>query len=151
MDSVIRAVVIYLFLLVLFRIGGKRTLAQITTFDLVLTLIISEAIQQAMLDTDQSLTHGLLLVTSLVAIDVAISLVKQRWPSSARLLEGLPLVIVERGDLQQDRMARERVSEEDVIHAARQHHGISRLEDVDYAVLEESGGITVIPRQERKA
>lgn len=151
MDSVIRAVVTYLFLLVLFRIAGKRTLAQITTFDLVLTLIISEAIQQAILDTDQSLTHGLLLVTSLVAIDVAISLVKQRWPSSAKVLEGLPLVIVERGDLQQDRMARERVSKEDVIHAARQHHGISRLEDVDYAVLEESGGITVIPRQERKA
>ena len=151
MDSVMRAAVIYLFLLVLFRFAGKRTLAQITTFDLVLTLIISEAIQQAMLDTDQSLTHGLLLVMTLVSIDIVISLVKQRWPSAARLFEGLPLVIVERGELKHDRMNPERVDEDDVIHAARHHHGISRLDDVDYAVLEPSGGISVMPRKDGKA
>ena len=146
MDSIVRAGVVYLFLLALFRIAGKRSLAEVTTFDLILSLIISEAIQQALIDTDNSLTNAFLLVITLVGLNILLSLVKQRSRTVERLVDGLPLVVIDRGALLKDRMDRERVDESDILHAARQLQGLSRLEDIDYAIVERSGGITVIPK-----
>ena len=145
MESVIRAAVIYGLLLVLFRITGKRALGQITTFDFVLLLIISEAIQNGMVGTGYSLTHAFVLVVTLVLIDVALSLVKTRIPGLEKWLEGTPLVIVEHGRPLHDRMAKSRVDVSDVLTAARKLQGLERLEDVKYAVLERSGDISIIP------
>ena len=145
MDMILRAVVVYLFLLIIFRIAGKRSLAKITTFDLVLTLIISESIQQALVDSDNSLTGAFLVVIALVGTDILLSFAKQRWPRVERILQGLPLVIVDQGKPQADRMARERVDRGDVLHAARQQEGIRSLDEVEYAVIETSGDITVVP------
>ena len=78
MESVIRAAVVYLVLLVLFRIAGKRSLAEVTTFDLVLLLIISEATQQAMVDNDNSMTNALLLVVTLISMNILFSLIARR-------------------------------------------------------------------------
>src|SRR5687767_2808378 len=99
MDAITRSVIVYLLLLIIFRIAGKRTLSQITTFDLVLTLIISEAVQQALVDSDNSMTNAFLLVIALVGFDILVSLVKQRSPLIDRLIEGTPLVLVENGKL----------------------------------------------------
>ncbi len=147
MDAIVRGVVVYLLLLVIFRIAGKRSLAEVTTFDLVLTLIISESIQQALLDGDDSLTNAFLIVIALVGTDILLSHVKQRWPRVERVLQGVPLVILEHGKPKQDRLDRERVDEQDILHAARQQEGLRSLDDLDYAVLEPSGDITVIPKQ----
>src|SRR5688572_7813523 len=114
MDLILRAIIVYLFLLVIFRIAGKRSLAKITTFDLVLTLIISESIQQALVDSDNSMTGAFLVVIALVGTDILLSHAKQRWPRVERVLQGLPLVIVEEGKPQEERMARERVDRSDV-------------------------------------
>ena len=146
MDSVLRGVVMYVGLLILFRIAGKRTLSEVTTFDFVLLLIVAEATQQALLGEDFSLTNALLLVLTLLGLDIAISLVKQRVPSTAKLIEGVPLVIVEEGRLLKDRMDKARVDEGDVMNAARQLQGLERLEQIKYAVLERNGGITIIPK-----
>lgn len=145
MHVILRAILVYLFLLFIFRVAGKRSLAKITTFDLMLTLIFSESIQQALVGSDSSLTTAFLVVVALAGTDILLSHAKQRWPGVERLLQGLPLVIVEEGKLQEDRMARERVDRDDVLHAARERQGLRSLAEVDYAVLETSGEITVVP------
>ena len=150
MNSVLRALVIYLVLLLLFRIAGKRSLAQITTFDLVLTLIISEAIQQALVDSDNSLTHALLLVVTLIGMDVLLGVLKQKSEWVNRMVDGRPLVLIDGGRLRKYWMASERVSEEDILHAAREKHGLERLDQIKHAVLEDSGGISVVPKEDEK-
>jgi uncharacterized membrane protein YcaP (DUF421 family) len=146
MDAVIRGVVMYAFLLLVFRLTGKRTLAQITTFDFVLLLIIGEATQNALLADDFSLTNSFIIILTLLALDVGMSLVKRKWPVTDRLLEGLPVVVVENGKAHRDRMAGERIDEEDVMVAAREQQGLERLEQVKYAVVERSGGVSVVPK-----
>ena len=79
MDSVIRGLAVFITLLVVFRVAGKRTLHETTTFDFVLILIISETVQQAMIDNDNSFTNAFLLVCTLVGINILFSLLKQRW------------------------------------------------------------------------
>jgi uncharacterized membrane protein YcaP (DUF421 family) len=146
MESIIRAAVVYIVLLVLFRIAGKRTLAEVTTFDLVLLLIISEATQQAMVDNDNSMTNALLLVITLVGMNIFFSVLARRWQGFGKLVEDVPLVIVENGKPLKDRMDKERVTEDEVMEAARELEGLERLEQIKYAILERNGRITVIPK-----
>lgn len=147
MDSIVRAFVVYLVLVVVFRFSGKRPLAQITAFDLVLLLIISEAIQQAMLGGDQSMTNSLLLVLTLVGLDIGLSLLKQRSPLMSKLLDDKPLILVEDGKPIQERLRKARVDEADILSSARMSQGLESMDQIKYAVLEQSGGISVIPKQ----
>jgi uncharacterized membrane protein YcaP (DUF421 family) len=149
MDTILRATFVFFMLLVIFQIAGKRTLAQITTFDLVLTLIISEAIQEALVDSDHSLTNALLLVITLVGLDIGLSLLKMRSRCLDRLIEGVPVVVVEEGALHRDRMEWERVDREDILEAARELQGIGRIDQIRYAVVEKNGRITIVPKQEQ--
>lgn len=146
MDVVVRGVLIYAFLLVLFRISGQRSLGQVTTFDFVLLLIIAETTQQALLGDDYSVTNAFLLIVTLVATDIGLSLLKQRSPRIDRLIEGLPVVIVENGKPLDERMARARVDEEDVLSAARKLQGLERMEEIKYAVLERNGTISIVKK-----
>jgi uncharacterized membrane protein YcaP (DUF421 family) len=146
MDSVLRAAAVYLFLLVLFRISGKRTLSDVTTFDFVLLLIISEATQQALLGEDFSLTNAFLVILTLIGIDITLSLWVQRWPRLSKWIEGVPLVIVEHGQPLRERMKRVRVSEDEILTAARERQGLAQMDQIQYAVLERSGGISIIPK-----
>jgi uncharacterized membrane protein YcaP (DUF421 family) len=148
MDAVLRACAIYFFLLLIFRLSGKRSIAQITTFDLILLLIISEATQQALLGQDFSLTNAFLVIVTLVGIDIGLSLLKQRSPRIEKLLEDEPLIIVEEGRPLLDRMKKVRVDEEDVLIAARVLQGLERMDQIKYAVLERNGGISIVPKQE---
>lgn len=146
MDSVLRALVIYLFLLVLLRPSGKRTLAQVTTFDFILLLIIGEATQQALLGNDFSLTNAGVVITTIVALDVGESVLGRRFNGLSRLLNGTPLVIFENGRPIEKRMKKIRVEVSDIMETARRAHGLERLDQIKYAVLERSGGISVIPK-----
>lgn len=145
MDAVLRSVVIYGFLLVLFRAAGKRTLAQVTTFDFVLLLVIGEATQQGLLGDDFSITNALLVVSALVGTDLVVSLLKERFSAVATWTEGRALIIVEDGRPLEERMKRSRIDVLDVLEAARLTQGVERLEEIKYAVLERSGSISVIP------
>lgn len=148
MDVVLRATAIYLVLLIIMRLAGNRSLAQITAFDFVMLLIIAEATQQALIGDDFSLTKAVLLIVTIIFIDVAFSLLKQRSPRLDRLIDGVPLIIVEHGRPLEDRMRQARVDVSDVMTAARELQGLERLEQVRYAVLERSGGISIIPEPE---
>lgn len=147
MESVLRALAVYGFLLLVFRIAGKRSLAQITTFDFVLLLIIAETTQQALLGEDFSLTNCFLLISTLLVVEVFLSVWKRRHPAVDRVLDGLPLILMEDGRLLQDRMKRSRVNRDDILTAARQTHGLKSLDEVKFAVLERSGGISIIPKE----
>src|SRR5215212_6695961 len=135
MDAVVRAAVIYVFLLVLFRVTGRRTLAQITTFDFVLLLIIAEATQQGLLGNDFSITNALLVILALLGLDLLSQGLSRRWRSFDRWINGLPLVLVEDGRLM-----------DDIFEQARANQGIERMEQIKYAVLERDGSISVIPK-----
>jgi uncharacterized membrane protein YcaP (DUF421 family) len=147
MESVIRAGAVYFIMLVIFRLAGNRSIAQLTAFDFVLLLIVSEAIQQAMITTDSSLTNAFLLVLTLVGLDIMMSLWKQRSPRVEKILDGVPVLIMENGKLHNDRMQRERVDEGDILASARERHGVERLDQIKHAVVEATGGISVIPRE----
>jgi uncharacterized membrane protein YcaP (DUF421 family) len=146
-DAVLRAVAVYVFLLVVFRASGKRTLAQITSFDLVLLLIIGEATQQALLGEDFSVTNAAIVITTLLGVDIALSIVKEHWPRLATVTEGLPLVVVAEGEPLQREMRWARIDLDDVLEEARVSRGLERLDQVRFAILERDGSISIIPRE----
>jgi uncharacterized membrane protein YcaP (DUF421 family) len=146
MDSVLRALTVYLFLLVVFRLLGKRSLGQATTFDFVLVLVISQAVQNALLGYDYSVTNGFVIVLTIVVVDLSLSLLKRRFPLVSRWVEGLPLVVIEEGALLADRMKSARIDEGDVLEAARRLRGIGNLDEIRFAVVERDGDISIIPK-----
>ena len=147
MDSVVRAAAVYLVLLLLFRIVGKRSLAETGAFDFVLLLIIAEATQQAMIDDDNSMTNAFLIIVTLLVLNVGFSLLKQHSPLVDRLIDDVPVLIVVDGNPIKDRMDRARIDERDILQAARESQGLASLDQIQYAVLERDGAISVVPRQ----
>ncbi|MGF6221897.1 DUF421 domain-containing protein [Pseudomonas frederiksbergensis] len=147
MDSVLRAAVMYLALMVLFKIAGRRSLAELTTFDFVLLMIIGEATQQALLGNDFSLTNSMLVIVTLIAIDVGLSLLKQRSQWVQRLIDGGPTIIVENGKILHKRLRHARLVEADVMEAARSSQGIETLEQIKFAIIERNGKISVIAQE----
>ena len=146
MDAIVRGLMVYLFLLILFRIAGRRTLGNITNFDFVLLLIISEATQNAMIGNDYSVTNGFLVILTLVGLDIFLSFMKQRFPAMERYVDGLPLVLVDQGRPLKDLMKRARVDEQDILASAREKHGLERMEQIKYAILETNGMISIVPK-----
>ena len=140
---------IYGFLLVVFRLAGKRTLAQMTSFDLLLVLVIGDATQQALIGDDFTRGTAFVAVGSLVLLDAGLGFLKTRWPAVDRIVDGLPLVLVEHGTPLADRMAREGIDLGDILAAAREQQGLRGLDEIDFAVLERSGGLSIIPRTAR--
>ncbi|KNH29604.1 membrane protein [Pseudomonas syringae] len=147
MDSVLRAAVMYLALMVLFKIAGRRSLAELTTFDFVLLMIIGEATQQALLGNDFSLTNSILVIITLIAIDVGLSLLKQRSQWVQRLIDGGPTIIVENGKILHKRLRHARLVEADIMEAARSSQGIETLEQIKFAIIERNGKISVIAQE----
>lgn len=150
MESILRGLTVYLFLLILFRLAGKRTLSQATSFDLVLLLIISETTQEAMVAGDHSVTNSFLLIMTLTGSSMVLTLLKYRFPTLERWLDGCPIIIVEKGKPLQDRMRQHRVTEEEILASARMMHGLERMDQIKYAVLEAEGEISIIPMETKK-
>ncbi|EHR61573.1 DUF421 domain-containing protein [Saccharomonospora cyanea] len=148
MDIVVRALAIYLVIVVLFRVTGKRTMAQVTTVDLVLLLVISEATQQALLGDDFSITTAALAIITLVFLDRVADLLKFKSRKVNRLIEGAPVVLVEHGRPVQHHLRKEHISVDDILAVARNQQGLLRLDQIEYAILESSGGISIIPTSE---
>jgi uncharacterized membrane protein YcaP (DUF421 family) len=150
MEGVLRVATVYLFLMLLFRLAGRRTLADISPFDFVLLLIISELVQQAIVADDPSLTNAFVLCTTLVLLDIGLSLWKQRSPRIERLLEGSPVLLVKHGEPIQEALRVMRVDEADILAAARLGQGLERMSQIRFAVLEKTGGISIVPEPEAR-
>jgi uncharacterized membrane protein YcaP (DUF421 family) len=145
MDSVLRGVVTYAFIWLVFRVAGKRSLSESTTFDLVLLLIISETVQNALTDQDHSMTGAFLLVVTLIGTDIFLSFLASHVPVVDKVINGTPVILLENGKPIPDRMKKARVQEGDILESARTCHGLERLDQIKYAVLERGGTISIIP------
>lgn len=146
MNPVVRGLAVYLFLFVIFRIVGKRTLSETTTFDFVLLLIISETTTDALIGEDYSLMACFIMVSTLVGTEFLFSLLKEKSRWFEITSDGAPLVIVDKGKPLKKRMDKSRVDEGDVLEAARSLHGLERMDQIKYAVLEKDGKISIIPK-----
>lgn len=146
METILRAAALYLILWLVMRVTGKRTLAQVTIFDFVLLLVVSQAGQQALLGDDLSLTNAFLIIVTLVGIHLLFTLANYRWPAFDQFANDVPLVLIDDGRILDERMRKSKVSEDDILEQARMAHGLERMDQIKYAVLERTGGISIVPR-----
>ena len=142
-EYVLRAVVVYVVLLGMIRLSGKRTMGQFTPFDVLLIVLLGNAVQNALLGADQSLIGGLLLATVLIALNWTTGFISSRSRAAERVIEGVPVVLASDGRLYEDVLRRQLVSRNDFDEALRQN-GELRLEDVRLAILETDGRISVV-------
>ena len=148
MNPVLRITLAYLFLMLLFRLAGRRTMSDLSPFDFVLLLIISELIQQAVVADDPSLTNAAILCSTLVALDIALSLIKRASPRIERMLDGAPVLLVNRGQPIEATMRAMRIDIPDILAAARATRGLERMDQIRIAVVENNGEISVVPEPE---
>jgi uncharacterized membrane protein YcaP (DUF421 family) len=143
-EKIVRSVVIYLFLLAAFRFGGKRQIGQLTPFDLVVLLVISNVLQNAIIGPDNSVGGGLIGAVVILALNAVVVEITFRSKRARRVLEASPTVLIHNGRVLHESLNRERITLED-LHAAMRRAGVLDVSHVRVAVLEENGGISVIP------
>ena len=144
-ELVLRAAVVYAFLLVLLRLTGKRQIGQLAPFDLVLLLVLSNAVQNSMNGGDNSLVGGLASAATLVALNYAVGYATFRNKRFEALIEGRPQVVIHNGRVFDDVMRHAKLTHHELSAALRQA-GCSCPEDVQTAVLENNGSISVVVR-----
>jgi uncharacterized membrane protein YcaP (DUF421 family) len=143
MDIVLRAVVVFVFLLVLTRVIGRRELSSLQPLDLILLIILGDAVQQGLTQDDYSLTGSFLAVGTIAILQVLFSWIGYRFRPMRIVLDGEPIVVVENGKLIERNLRRERLTPDEVAEEARAQ-SIAHLADVKYAILETNGRITFI-------
>ena len=147
MDSVLRSAAIYIVVLFVFRVAGRRTLSELTTFDFVLLLVIGEATQQALLGDDFSITNAFIVIVSLVGMDITLTYIKRKSTRIAKLIDGESMIIVAYGRVLDPRIQKTRIDQDDILQAARTTQGLERLDQIKFAILEKDGKISIIPNR----
>jgi uncharacterized membrane protein YcaP (DUF421 family) len=143
MDIVLRAAIVFVFLLVLTRVIGRRELSSLQPFDLILIIILGDAVQQGLTQDDYSLTGAFLAIGTIALLQVFVSWIGFRFPGARPVIEGTPIVVVQDGDVLERNARRERLTVDEIREAARLQ-GIGHLSEVKWAVLETNGQITFI-------
>ena len=147
-EFVLRGVVIYSFLLLLLRLTGKRQVGQMSPFDLVLLLVLSNAVQNSMNGGDNSLTGGLISATTLVGLNWFVGWATYRSRRLEKLIEGRPIVLIHDGKIYHESMRRVQMTQHE-LEASLRANGCAGAEEVRFAVLENNGQLTVIPRKNK--
>jgi uncharacterized membrane protein YcaP (DUF421 family) len=147
MDLVIRAAVVFLFILLVTRVAGKRELSSMEPFDLILLVVMGDLVQQSITQSDYSVTGALIVISTITLLTVLVSWVNWRFRSLRSVLEGQPVVLVENGKMIERNMKRERITVEDIESEGRQQQ-VTDIADMRWALLETSGRISVIPASE---
>jgi uncharacterized membrane protein YcaP (DUF421 family) len=149
-EFVVRALIVYLFLIGLLRLTGRRQVGQLAPFDLVLLLVLSNAVQNSMNGGDNSLLGGAISAVTLVAANWLVSYLTFRSKRLQRVIEGRPQIIVHNGHVYRDVMEREKLTQSELDAALRQA-GCGCVDDVHFAVLENNGQISVRVRSRPKS
>jgi uncharacterized membrane protein YcaP (DUF421 family) len=147
-EFVTRAAIVYVFLLVILRFTGRRQVGQLAPFDLVLLLVLSNTVQNAMNAGDNSLVAGLILAASIIVLNSLLALLTWRSKRLENLVEGRPQILVHDGRVNQRVLKRERLTHHELMAALRSG-GCASVEDVQFAILENNGRISVVPREHR--
>lgn len=143
-EVVLRTAIVYLFVVAAIRISGKREVGQMSVLELVVILVISDAVQNSMVGENTTLWGGLVAVVTLLGLDFTIKWITGRSRTLRNVIEGEPRLLVRDGRLL-DRALREEKVDADEVRAAVRAHGLARVEDVRLAVIETDGSISVIP------
>ena len=146
MDLVVRAVAVFFFVLVLTRVIGRRELSQLAPFDLILLIILGDALQQGLTQDDYSVTGAIIIVGTFAVLQVLMSWLGYRFPPLRPVLEGEPLIIVQDGKPIEKNLKRERLTLEEVMESARLHE-IGSMDEVEWAVIERNGEISFLKKQ----
>jgi uncharacterized membrane protein YcaP (DUF421 family) len=144
LDILLRTAAVYLVILVGLRLAGKREIGQLTVFDLVVLLLISNAVQNAMVGSDTSLAGGILAAVVLLLVNALVARLRYKWPRLRHWVEGTPTLLVLHGAAIPEHLRREGV-DDDMLTAALREHGIADISGVEMAVLETDGSISVVP------
>jgi uncharacterized membrane protein YcaP (DUF421 family) len=145
MDLVLRAIGIFFFLFVLTRVIGKRELGTLQPFDLMLLIVLGDALQQGLTQDDYSVTGAFLIVGTFAVLQIALSWISYRFPSARPIIEGEPIIILQDGNLIEKNLKRERLTIDDIAEGARKQ-GIAHLADVHYAILETDGTLSFLQK-----
>ncbi|HEV7527890.1 MAG TPA: YetF domain-containing protein [Solirubrobacteraceae bacterium] len=145
MDLVIRAAVIFFFVFLVTRVVGRRELSQLEPFDLILLVVVGDLVQQGVTQSDESVTGALIVISTIAVLSVAVGWVSFRSRRVRLVTEGEPIVLLQDGRLIERNMRRERITLEDIQEQARQSQ-ITSLADLRWAILEDDGKISCIPR-----
>src|SRR3954447_19533044 len=143
MDIVIRAAVVFVLILFVTRVMGKRELASLEPFDVILLVVIGDLVQQGVTQSNYSLTGAILAILTISILTVATAYLNFRFRRLRPLLEGEPIVLIEHGNILERNLRRERLTVEELIGEARQQ-SIGSLDDVEWAVLETNGKVSFL-------
>jgi uncharacterized membrane protein YcaP (DUF421 family) len=145
MDLAIRAVVLFFFVFLLTRIIGRRELSSLEPFDLILLIVIGDAIQQGLTQDDYSVTGAVIVVGTFAILQVLTSLASYHVPKLRPALDGEPIIVVQDGKAIERNLRRERLTVEEILVEARCQQ-VRTLDEIEWAVLETSGKISIIPK-----
>jgi uncharacterized membrane protein YcaP (DUF421 family) len=149
LEKIIRPILVYLFLIVSLRLAGKRELAQLNPFDLVVLMTLSNTVQNAIIGNDNSLLGGLIGAATLLGINYVVVRFLYTHETIERLVEGSPDVLIENGQLLKNKLKKELITINELEEAAHKQ-GFSSLEEIDRAVLESGGTLTFIAKKPPK-
>ncbi|HKN94953.1 MAG TPA: YetF domain-containing protein [Thermoleophilaceae bacterium] len=144
MDLVIRATVVFFFIYLVTRVVGKRELSSMEPFDLILLVVTGDLVQQAITQSDYSVTGALTVISTIALLTVFVSWVNWRFRRMRSMLEGQPVVLVDNGEMIERNMKRERITVEDIEAEGRMQQ-VTDIGDMRWAVLETNGQISIIP------
>ena len=147
LEIVLRTAIVYAVILIGIRLSGKREVGQMTPFDLALLLLISNAVQNAMTGPDTSVSGGIVAATTLLLINAALTQLVWKNQKARKIIEGSPTILIRHGKLLEENLKKEKVTEDSLTQALREH-GIATIRDVNIAVLEIDGSISVLKNDE---
>ena len=146
LEKIIRPIIVYLFLIVGLRLAGKRELAQLNAFDLVVLLTISNTVQNAIIGADNSVTGGLIGATTLLVVNYCVVRFVYSHSALDRIIEGDAQVLIENGQLRRDKLKKELITVAELEEAAHKQ-GFESLDVIDRAVLEPGGTVSFLSKQ----
>ena len=145
MDIALRAIVLFAFLVLVTRVIGRRELSSLSPFDLILLIVLGDAVQQGLTQDDYSVTGAVIAVSTIAVLQVGVSYVSFRSARLRRVFEGLPVVLVDRGRIVESNLRRERVTTDELAEEMRQQQ-IASIDEVEWAILEPNGTMSFIKR-----
>lgn len=143
LSIVISSLAVYLFMIFAIRLFGKKELSQLSVIDLVFILLISNSVQNAMVGSNTTLWGGLVAATALFVINFVMKQAIYRFPSMSKFIQGEAIMLVYNGNIKIDNMHRTRITHEELMEAVREH-GVNSISDVDLAILEVDGNISIL-------
>jgi len=149
LEIILRSLAVYVFIIVAIRLFGKKELAQLSVIDLVFILLISNSVQNAMVGPSTSLIGGIVAAATLFAVNYFLKIFLFRSKSFTKLVQGDPVMLVHQGNVIEENLERQKISLAEVEATAREH-GVATLDEVDLAILETDGNISILSHNYQK-